>query len=69
MPKTQLYTQNSIQQMFKCSMHLSNRKVIYKGDTDQRAMPKNIPTLAPKSLRIYTCRASQVNSRIWDPIL
>ena len=29
-------------------MHVSNRKVIYKGDIDQRLMPKNIITLAPK---------------------
>ena len=39
-------------------------KVGYKGDMDQTSMPKNIPTLAPKTLRIYTCHASQVNSRI-----
>ena len=49
-------------QVFKCSMHVSNRKVIYKGDIDQVFMPKNILTLAPKPLRIYTCHASQVNS-------
>ena len=48
MPEIQLYTQKCIQQMFKCSMHVSNRRVIYKGDIDQRSMPKNIPTLAPK---------------------
>ena len=54
MPKIQLYTQKCIRQMFKCSMHVSNRKVIYKGDIDQRSMPKNIPTLAPEPLRIYT---------------
>ena len=47
-PKIQLYTQNCIRQEFKCSMHVSNRNVIYKGDIDQRSMPKNIPTLAPK---------------------
>ena len=64
MPKIQLYTQKCIRQMFKCSMHGSNRKVIYKGDIDQRSMPKNIPTLAPKPLRICTCHASQFNSRI-----
>ena len=44
MPKIQLYTQKCIRQMFKCSMHVSNRKVIYKGDIDQKSMPKNIPT-------------------------
>ena len=26
----------------KCYMHVSNRKVIYKGDIDQRSMLKNI---------------------------
>ena len=62
MPKNQLYTQKCIRQVFKCSMHVSNRNVIYKGDMDQRPMPSNIPTLALKPLRIYTCHASQVNS-------
>ena len=47
MPKGQLYTQKCIQQMFKCSMHVSNRRGIHKGDIDQRSMPKNITTLAP----------------------
>ena len=64
MPKIQLYTQICIRQMFKCSMHVSNRKVIYKGDIDQSSMPKNIPILGPEPLRIYTCHASQVNSQI-----
>ena len=41
-------------QMFICFMHVSNRKVIYKGDIDQRSMPKNIPSLAPKLLRLCT---------------
>ena len=54
MPKMQLYTQKCIRQIFKCSMHVSNRKVIYKGDIDQRSMPKNIPSLAPKPLRLCT---------------
>ena len=57
MPKIQLYTKKCIRQVFKCSMHVSNRKVIYKGDIDQKSMPRNIPTLAPKPLRIYTCHA------------
>ena len=64
MPKIQLYTQKCIRQVFKCSMHVSNRKVIYKGDIDQRSMPEDIPTLAPKPLQIYKFHASQVNSRI-----
>ena len=61
MPKIQLYTQECIREVFKCSMHVSNQKVIYKGDIDQMLMPKNIPTFAPKPLQIYTCHASQVN--------
>ena len=64
MPKIQLYTQICIRQMFKCSMHVSNRKVIYKGDIDQSSIPKNIPTLGPEPLGICTCHASQVNSQI-----
>ena len=64
MPNIQLYTQKCIRQMFKCSMHVSNRKVIYKDDSDRRSMPKNIPTLTLKPLQICTCHASQVNSRI-----
>ena len=47
MPKIQLYTQKCIRQIFKCSMHVLNRKVVYKGDIDQRSMPKNIPSLTP----------------------
>ena len=50
MPQNFLYTQKCIPQIFKCSMHVSNGKVIYKGDIDQRWMPKNIPTLALKPL-------------------
>ena len=50
MPKIQLYTQKCIRQIFKCFMHVSKRKVVYKGDIDQRSMPKNIPLLAPKPL-------------------
>ena len=62
--KIQLSTRKGIRQIFKCSMHVSNQIVINKGDIDQRSMPKNIPTLAPKPLRIYTCHDSQLNSRI-----
>ena len=49
MPKNQLYTPKCIRQLFKCSMHVSTRKVAYKGDIDQRSIPKNIPSLAPKT--------------------
>ena len=37
-----------------CSMQVSNRKVVYKGIIDQKSMPKNIPSLAPKPLRLCT---------------
>ena len=49
MPKIQLYTHKCIRQVFKCSMHVSNRKVIYKGDIDQRSMPKNIQTIGSQT--------------------
>ena len=62
MPTNQLHTQKCIWQMFICSMHLSNRRVIYKGDINQRSMPKNIPSLAPKLPRLCTWHASQVSS-------
>ena len=64
MPKNQLYTQKCIWQMFICSLHVSNRKVIYKGDIDQRSMPKNIPSLAPKPLPVMymACFTSQLMS-------
>ena len=50
MPENQLYTQKCIRQIFKCSMHVSNRRVIYKGDVNQKLMPRNIPTLDRKPL-------------------
>ena len=61
-PKIKYILKSGKGQVFKCPMHVSNQRVIYKGDIDQRSMPKNIPTSAPKPLRIYTCHASQVNS-------
>ena len=62
MPKDQLYTQKCIRQIFKCSMHVLNRILIYKGFIDQRFMPKNIPSLAPKPLPVMymTCFTSQL---------
>ena len=54
MPKIQLYNQKCIRQIFECSMHVSNRKVVYKGDIDQRSMLKNIPSLAPKPIGLCT---------------
>ena len=64
MPKIQLYTQKCIRQIFKFSMHVSNRKVVYNGDIDQRSMPKNIPSLAPKTppVMYMTCFTSQLMS-------
>ena len=50
----QLYTQKCIRQIFKCSMHVSNQIVVYKGEIDQRSMLKKIPSLAPKPLRLCT---------------
>ena len=52
--KVQLCTQKCMLQMFICSMHVSSRKVIYKGDIDQRSMPTNIASLAPKPLLLCT---------------
>ena len=62
MPKIQIYAQKWLWQLSKCSMHVSNRTVIYKGDIDQTSMPKKIPTLAPKTrLVMYmTCFTSQL---------
>ena len=54
MPKNRLYTQKCTRQMFKNSMHVSNRNVVYKGDIDEEFMPKNIPPLAPKPLLLCT---------------
>ena len=61
MPKIQLYTQNCIGQVFKCFVHLSNRKVIYKGDIDQRLMPKKYPNIGSQTApNIYMpCFTSQ----------
>ena len=53
-PKVNYILKKCIRQIFKCSMHVSNRKVVYKGDIDQRSMPKNIPSLPPKPLRLCT---------------
>ena len=64
MPKIQLYTQKCTRPIFKYSMHVSNRKVVYKGDIDQRSMPKNIPSLAPKPHQVMymTCFTNQLMS-------
>ena len=53
-PNIQLYTQKCIRQISKCSMHVSNRKVVYRGDKDRRFVPRNIPSLAPKPLQLCT---------------
>ena len=64
MPKIQLYTQKCIRQMFKCCMHVSNRNVLYKGDTDQRSMPKNGAIIGSQTpLDIYMpCFTSQLTN-------
>ena len=54
MPKILLYTQKCIRQIFKCSLYVSNREVIYKGDVDQTSMPKYISSLAPKPFQLCT---------------
>ena len=54
-PKKKIsYTQKCIRQIFKCSMHMSQGTVVYKGDIHQKSMPKKIPSLAPKPLRLCT---------------
>ena len=62
MPKSQLYTQKCIRQISKCSMHVSNRKVVYKGDIDQRSMPKNFPILGSETPPVISmaCFTSQL---------
>ena len=52
-PKSIIYSK-----MHTANMHVSNRKVVYKGDIDQRSMPKNIPSLAPVMYMI--CFTSQL---------
>ena len=49
MPNIQLYTPKCTRQIFKCSMHVSNRTLVYKGDIDQRSMPKNIPIIGSET--------------------
>ena len=60
MPKNQLYTQKCIRQMFICSMHVSNRRVIYKGDIDQRSMPNPIIGSETPPIMYMTCFTSQL---------
>ena len=45
MPKIQLYTQKCIRQISKCSMHVSNRRVIYKGAIDQKFHARDYPII------------------------
>ena len=61
MPKNQLYTQNCIRQIFKCSMHVSNRKVVYKGDIDQsHAQESPIIGSETPPVMYMTCFTSQL---------
>ena len=64
MPKNQLYTQKCIWQMFICSMHVSNRKVIYKGDIEQRSMPIKYPIIGSETppVMYMACFTSQLMS-------
>ena len=62
MPKNQLYTQKCIRQIFKCSMHVSNRKAVYKGDIDQkfRAQEYHIIGSETPPVMYMTCFTSQI---------
>ena len=62
MLKNQLYTQKCIRQMFICSMHVSNRKVIYKGDIDQRFYAQEYPIIGSETppVMYMTCFTSQL---------
>ena len=62
MPKNQLYTQKCIRQMFICSMHVSNRKLIYKGDIDQKIYAQEYPVIGSKTppVMYMTCFTSQL---------
>ena len=56
MPKNQLYTQKCIRQIFKCYMHVSNRKVVYKVNAQEYP---NIGSEAPPVMYM-TCFTSQL---------
>ena len=62
MPKNQLYTQKCIRQIFKCSMHVSNRKVAYKGDIDQTYLAQEYPIIVSETppVMYMTCFTSQL---------
>ena len=62
MPKIQSYTQKCIRQIFKCSMHVSNRKVVYKGDIDQRYHAQEYPIISSETppVMYMTCFTSQL---------
>ena len=49
MPNIQLYTQKCIRQVFKCSMHVSNHKVIYKSDIDQIVNAQEYPNIGSQT--------------------
>ena len=62
MPKSQLYTQGFLRQIFKCSMHVSNRKVVYKGDIDQKFLPQEFSIVGSETppVMYMTCFTSQL---------
>ena len=64
MPKIQLYTQKCIRQKFKCSMHVSNRKVVYKGDIDQKFLAQEYSIIGSETppVMYMTCFTSGLMS-------
>ena len=62
MPRKQLYTQKCIRQIFKCSMHVSNQKVAYKGDIDQTFLAQEYPIIGSETppVMYITCFTSQL---------
>ena len=62
MPENQLYTQRCIRQIFNCSMHVSNRKAVYKGDIDQTFLAQEYPIIASETppVMYMTCFTSQL---------
>ena len=48
--------------MFKCSMHVSNRRVVYKGDIDQTKKAQEHPIICSETppVMYMTCFTSQL---------
>ena len=62
MAKGQFYSQRCIRQISKCSMHVSNRKVVYKGDIDENVHAQEYPIIGSEtpSVMYMTCFTSQL---------